>query len=507
MLLDPPGGHDPTAVLALADDLSGAAETAVALLLPGRIVLGPGDAAPPPAGEALVLDLDTRQLPGDEAARVVRTALRDVPAGTVLIKKTDSLLRGNLAAEALAYAEGAEGLVIAPALPAAGRTVRDGVVHLHGTPLHTTDAWRAEPRPAPRSVAEALGPLATAPVPLAVVRGSGDDLTERLRRLLAAGTHPVCDAETDADLDAIAAAALRLGPGVRLLGTGGLAAALGRLVGRAEGRPDDVPGPRPDETSPYGADAASPDAGRTVSERVGTDRRRDAPDRPLLVVVGTAEPGAVAQIAQLTAAGARHTVLSPELLARPGETPPLATERAGVTVVSIDGAEGIRHGAARRTAAGLGRAVAALAHPTDLVLTGGETARRVLDALGIGELRPVGQIHHGAVHSRTPDGRSVVTRPGSYGDTWSLLRIARALRPGHGPLMASRAPADPVAGTATAERAATVTADPATTTPAGPAATPAADPAVSPAADPAGTTTNPAPAPFAPHPAPQGEVL
>ncbi|MGS2585974.1 four-carbon acid sugar kinase family protein [Streptomyces hebeiensis] len=488
MLLDPSGGHDPTAVLALADDLSGAAETAVALLLPGRIVLGPGDAAPPPAGEALVLDLDTRQLPGDEAARVVRTALRDVRAGTVLIKKTDSLLRGNLAAEALAYAEGAEGLVIAPALPAAGRTVRDGVVHLHGAPLHTTDAWRAEPRPAPRSVAEALGPLATAPVPLAVVRGSGDDLTERLRRLLAAGTHPVCDAETDADLDAIAAAALRLGPGVRLLGTGGLAAALGRLVGR----PDGVPGPRPDETPPYGADAASPDVARNVSERVGTDRRRDATDRPLLVVVGTAEPGAVAQIAQLTAAGARHTVLSPELLARPGETVPLATEREGVTVVSIDTAEGIRHGAARRTAAGLGRAVAALAHPADLVLTGGETARRVLDSLGIGELRPVGQIHHGAVHSRTPDGRSVVTRPGSYGDTWSLLRIARALRPGHGPLMASRAPADPVGGTATAERTATVTADP--------AATPAADPAGT-------TTTNSAPAPFAPHPAPQGEVL
>ncbi|TLF56227.1 hypothetical protein FE391_39555, partial [Nonomuraea sp. KC401] len=65
----------------------------------------------------------------------------------------------------------------------------------------------------------------------------------------------------------------------------------------------------------------------------------------------------------------------------------------------------------------------------DLVLTGGETARRVLDALGVREMVPVGQVHHGAVHSRTPDGRSVVTRPGSFGGPDSLLRIAAHLRP------------------------------------------------------------------------------
>lgn len=100
-----------------------------------------------------------------------------------------------------------------------------------------------------------------------------------------------------------------------------------------------------------------------------------------------------------------------------------------MTVVSIDNTLGIQLGSARRMVTGLGRAVAALPYPTDLVLTGGETARRVLDALGVTRLRPVGQIHHGAVHCHTPDGRSVVTRPGSHGDTGSLLRIARALRP------------------------------------------------------------------------------
>ena len=424
MFLKPRSGREPCPVLALADDLSGAAETAAALCLPGRIVLGPATGgtaavAPPVAGEALVLDLDTRQLDAREAARIVRETVRDmaratVRAGndTVLIKKTDSLLRGNLAAEAAAYAEGAGGLVIAPALPVAGRTVCDGVVRLHGTPLHETDAWRAETGSAPRSVAEALGDLRTEVVPLAVVRSPGRELAGRLRDLAEAGLHSVCDAETDADLDAIAAAALQLGPGVRLLGTGGLACALGRLLGGRSG------------ASTPAADTPSTGVARTA-------------DRPLLVVVGTAEPTAAAQIAQLTAAGARHTVLPADLLARSGAPDPVESDaplplpggQDGVTVVSIDNTRGIQLDSARRMVTGLGRAVAALPYPTDLVLTGGETARRVLDALGITRLRPVGQIHHGAVHCHTPDGRTVVTRPGSYGDTGSLLRIARALRP------------------------------------------------------------------------------
>ncbi|WP_244299039.1 four-carbon acid sugar kinase family protein [Streptomyces viridochromogenes] len=392
-----PGGparavHRP--VLALADDLSGAAETAVALRSPARILLGP---APEPVaaepGEALVVDLDSRQLPGAKAARAVRDATHAAPAGTVLFKKIDSLLRGNLAAEAAAYAQDGAGVVIATALPAARRTVLGGVVRLDGTPLHETDAWRAETRPAPLSVADALGDLSSAPVPLTVVRGAPGALREALRARFAHDRHPVCDAETEADLDAIAAAALELGPGVRLLGTGGLAGALGRLLGT----------PVPARLAPYAGDSV----------------------RPLLVVVGTAEPSARGQVAHLVADGAHHVALGTrELLRSPRR---LAPPVAPVTVVRITGAAS--PALARRLVAALADTVADAAQGCDLVLTGGETARRVLDGLRITDLRPVGQVHHGAVVSRTPDGRSVVTRPGSYGEADSLRRIVRALRP------------------------------------------------------------------------------
>lgn len=381
-------------VMALADDLSGAAEAAALLRLPALLALDPAQAPPARDGGAVVVDLDSRHLPGAAAAGAVRTALAAHPGARTWYKKSDSLLRGNTGAEAVAFAEGARAVVTAMALPVAGRVVRGGVVHVDGVPLHESGAWRAEERAAPRSVAEALAPLPTAGVPLEAVRQGAQALADRITAVAARGRHPVCDAETDADLDVVAGAVLRLGPQYRLLGSGGLAAALGRHLGTA------VPA-----------------------------RPVPATGRPLLVVAGSAEPGIVAQIAHLEAAGAHHVPLKPDELtdASPVALPPLPP--GGITVLSVDGSGGIRPGTARHLVAGLARTVAALAGEPDLVLTGGETARRVLDAARITALRPVGEIHHGAVHSRTADGRSVVTRPGSFGGPDSLHRIAAALRP------------------------------------------------------------------------------
>ncbi|MFC8259399.1 four-carbon acid sugar kinase family protein [Streptomyces sp. NPDC057291] len=386
-------------VVALADDLSGAAETACALGGPVRLSLNAADVAEIAAAHDLVVDLDTRHLSSAEAAYAVRAALRAAQAGPprLLYKKVDSQLRGHLAAEAAAYAEGATAVVIAPALPVARRTVTGGVVHVNGVPLHRTDGWRAERASAPRSLAEALSGLPVRTVPLDVVRSEPAALAAEFRRISASGAHPAPDAETDADLDAVAAATLRLGPGFRLLGSGGLAAALGRTLLRpaAATRP---PTPARDCT-------------------------------PLLFVVGTAEPGAVAQIAHLTALGAHHVRLDPTDLAAGTVRLPRTAAAAALTVLSIDGSAGPRPGAGRALSTALGALAAAHPGRPDLVLTGGETARTTLDALGIGELEPLGEIHHGAVHSRTPDGRHVVTRPGSHGAEDSLLRITVALRP------------------------------------------------------------------------------
>ena len=157
-------------MLVVADDLSGAVEVA-AVLGARRIALGHTD------GD--VVDLDTRALPPDEAARRIRAL-----DGRITFKKIDSLLRGNVQAELEALSGE---LIVTPALPVEGRTC--------ATASCTCTA--------------------SAATPIAVL-----------------------DAETDEDLDAIVAAAP---PHATLVGSAGLAAALGRRLGA-------TPLPRPTAT-------------------------------------------------------------------------------------------------------------------------------------------------------------------------------------------------------------------------------------------------------------------
>ena len=86
---------DLRALFAMADDLSGAAEAAMALRGTRSVVSlsGPVDA------EVVVVDLDTRAAAPEVAADAVTRALAGAPPGVRVFKKIDSLLRGNVAAE------------------------------------------------------------------------------------------------------------------------------------------------------------------------------------------------------------------------------------------------------------------------------------------------------------------------------------------------------------------------------------------------------------------------
>jgi 4-hydroxythreonine-4-phosphate dehydrogenase len=371
-------------VFAVADDLSGAAETAMALRGMRSVVMTRVRTVP---ADVVVLDLDTRSAPPPEAARSVTSALTHVPPGYRVFKKIDSLLRGNVAAEVAALSGAGYDVVLTPALPVADRVVRDGVLYVDGRPLHESDAWRAEHAAPPRSLVEALAPAEVRTVGLTVVRDPAA-LTAALR----AGGILACDAETDADLDAIASVAAQFPTGLALAGSGGLAAALGRsrLAGNA------MKGPF-----------------------MASSGRAWGP----VVVVGTAAPVAVAQVERLRGFTV-HSLHPAELAAGAVSLPPLS----GPTVIRVDPDAPVEPGRARAVAAGLAATVAAVVRePVDLVLIGGETGRRVLDALGVDLLEPVEAVHHGAVLSRVFGGRLVVTRPGSFGGPDSLVRIVRHL--------------------------------------------------------------------------------
>jgi 4-hydroxythreonine-4-phosphate dehydrogenase len=62
-----------------------------------------------------------------------------------------------------------------------------------------------------------------------------------------------------------------------------------------------------------------------------------------------------------------------------------------------------------------------------LFLSGGETARAVLDRLGVRALDVEGETEPGTVVSTRAGGSRVVTRPGSFGAPDSLVRVATHL--------------------------------------------------------------------------------
>src|SRR6185369_4611175 len=114
-----------------------------------------------------------------------------------------------------------------------------------------------------------------------------------------------------------------------------------------------------------------------------------------VIVVGTADSNASAQLRELESAGiAVVRIDAADLLA--GRTTKLAAPDA--VAIAIEGA------VAPKNAHSLVRALAEIAaeiidESTDLVLTGGETARTVLDHLGVTRMEPVAEIHPGAIAS------------------------------------------------------------------------------------------------------------
>jgi 4-hydroxythreonine-4-phosphate dehydrogenase len=218
----------------------------------------------------------------------------------------------------------------------------------------------------------------------------------------------ICDAEDDADLDAIVAAGARLDSGVVWAGAAGLAAALAR-------------------TLPSVARSTSPAAAQTATARHGTRAERD--ERFVAVVGSTAGP-ARAQAEALVAAGAAlveipGTLLEaadPTILGTLGaDVAARCRRRSTVVVVSGD----VHPSAAVLVGRSLAQvtAPAAIEAPT-LVLTGGATARAVLEACALSSLELLAELEPGVVLARPtgPSSARIITKAGAFGDDRTLVR-------------------------------------------------------------------------------------
>src|SRR5215212_5550010 len=233
----------PPALLGLAaDDLTGATDSAVGFSEHGwraELILRPNDppsTMPPtdPTPTVLAISTEARAQSDADAARATFTAVDMlVRAGAQrLYLKIDSTIRGSIpgqlagALQAWRQLHPDAAAVVCPAFPAQRRTVVGGSVLVDGIPVAQTAAGTDPVTP------RAVSHLA------AVIAGSTHGTLDQL------GTEPVLvvDASTDAEPDAIAREGSAAGPSLIMVGSGGLAAALGRQWPVPATRPAGFPG-------------------------------------------------------------------------------------------------------------------------------------------------------------------------------------------------------------------------------------------------------------------------
>ncbi|AOY96361.1 hypothetical protein BKK79_32740 [Cupriavidus sp. USMAA2-4] len=438
-------------LLIVADDLSGAADCAVAgtrLGLRSAVLLHAG-AACPAGQDVLAVDADSRRAAPAEAARRQLDAWQALAgAGTRLYKKVDSTLRGNAAAEIAALVPLAGLAIVAPAYPATGRTTRDGRQWLHGVAVEKTEVWRNEGIPGRADLGAMLRAqgLRTALLPLEAIRAGRPALAARFAALQAEGIQAVvCDALGEDDLAHIATASAAL-QRVFWAGSGGLAPALMQALGLdrragegadggADGGAEDTDGHDADDHDGAGA-AAGTDAGIVPG--------------PVLTVVGSMSSISHTQAARLRDA-AGDALLAFEV---PVDGPDEAVAPLGQAVAAAlrarrdvlvtlsqatraDPADGLRHCRRLATLLAPGLPLAGA-----LVATGGETARALLAAAGIEALRIAEEVEPGMplLHAaRAGAPLAVVTKAGGFGTPGSLHAAWKRLSAAT-PVDAPRAP-------------------------------------------------------------------
>lgn len=411
------GAGGPLRVAILADDLTGAGDTAVQFAEAGWPAFLQRAPRPPelPEVAAVARALGTRALPDDLAARRTEEAVLDQLAAGVtrLYVKIDSTMRGSVAAQlegALrAWRTRHPGAVVllCPAYPAMGRTIAEGRLWVNGGALESSPAGSDPVTPVKTSLLTELVPGSVAVPALprdalrAAVEGAGRSVVW-------------VEAQTPEHVHALAEVVAGLGPAALPAGSAGLALPLASAWHPSA---DEVrPGPLP-----------------VVRERI-------------LVLLSSANEVSQRQVRVCQdALGARMKTVMARL--EDVRDPERAAEWASRLAIA-PGAEvlalcapaermtdvGLVEGGAR-VAKGLAAAIhrlVDLGRTGALVLVGGDGAEATLDLLGVEALRVVRRVVEGVPVSEAMGasraGLVVVTKAGGFGADGTLLAVIERLR-------------------------------------------------------------------------------
>jgi D-threonate/D-erythronate kinase len=400
----------------LADDFTGALDTGLQFARRGLDTVfhfgdRPGEAA------ALVLSSDSRALAPAEAAEAAAAAARAAGPGRRFYKKIDSTLRGNIAPE-LAAIMGATGIrkaILAPAYPGQHRTTLGGVQHIDGLPVTATELSRDPQSPVHEDdivrLIATTSDLTPALLPLASLRAGIASAAAALAQLTARADVIVADAETDADLAALAGAVRELaGASPLVAGSAGFAEHLiadseSNETGAGAGFP--LPHPPSAGIALIAGSFSAVTRGQVAAAAAALQLQPHIPSRDRYPDPHRALAAALAHLEQqpvwITHPGAGRRDLSPARV-----------EQLSTWISSI--------------ATGLATAIPEIG----LILTGGETASLAVRGLGATGIRIAAEVRPGIpgglLVGGLADGRPVVTKAGAFGDPDALRDAVRWLQ-------------------------------------------------------------------------------
>ena len=383
-------------VLIVADDLTGAMDSAgpfAALGIETWVVAVPMRCDPASLKSARVVSVntDTRHLPAALAAARVRDIMRHLGTGgfDIVVKKIDSTLRGNVAAETMALLDisGRREAVVAPAFPAQGRTVRGGIVHVDGKPLAQTPFARDALSPPPLAPLQEV--FAAAKPGLQVRTAAPADAFDTKADIW------IADSDVDADLTSIVEGFASRMHSVLMVGSAGLTRALAQVC--FDGHP-------------------VPIAPQHVT---GT----------IVFAVGSRAARSAEQVESLAAEPETWVLRAPN-----GRLPSAHIPSARNLVLKATTDDAGNEGDAERVAADMAKhaiEIARSAQAEVLVATGGDTAIAILAASGNPALQVLGDLMPGIPYARIRlEGAPLwlVTKAGGFGGPDTFRDVARRLR-------------------------------------------------------------------------------
>lgn len=403
----------------LADDLTGCLDCLVAFQQIGMpsMALLDSKIKVPENVQALGLSSESRDLKfADEASAVTLVAAARLAKRNPRIwyKKIDSLLRGWFAHEIVAISAimCPDIVLLSPALPTMGRVVVNG----HSVIVETKSQWNlphetrvGNPDTDLISILRNIG-LRVALLGLKDIR-SGMALAwyEELKSDVDV---IVCDAETDTDLAAVAAAGLASRLRILWVGSAGLARAIALECCERKGYPNKL--------KPFTGVFARGPVAIVVGSMAGKSRdQTEVLRRTPGVAMIDIDPDTI-RVEYEESVHSNGSVLERYL-----------QRKADVCFAIMQSKEDASEWGHRRR---IEKALGEIIGPRNrgiggFILTGGATARSVLNSCGVVALGVCGVIEDGVPVSVTyPDGRPVVTKAGTFGNRETLLRSLRVIR-------------------------------------------------------------------------------